>query len=380
VSYLTQLTLQDFRCYDHVRIRDVGAGLIVLCGPNGAGKTNILEAISLLSPGRGLRSVKATDMQRHNSPQAWGLSAKVMTQGGEVTLGTALAPEAGRRKVRINGVDAKSQMALSDYVVCLWLTPQMDRLFIEAAAGRRRFLDRMIFAFDPGHSGRVTRYENALRQRSKLLQEDHADPSWLTGLESQMAETGIAIAAARLDFINRLQISCAKADREEENYFPKARLLAKGTIEELLQNSPAVEVEKLYSYQLEQSRERDALTGGAATGPHKSDLDVIYATKNVAAEQCSTGEQKALLIGLILAHGRLMAAERGAPPVLLLDEIAAHLDEDRRIALFERLEKLGGQVWMTGTDPILFENIAQKAQFFDVQNAQIHPQNTAAAA
>ncbi len=380
MSYLTQLTLQNFRCYEQARVGSLDSGLIVLCGPNGAGKTNILEAISLLTPGRGLRSVKATDLQRHDSPQAWGLSAKVMTEGGEVTLGTALALETGRRKVRINGVDAKSQMALSDYVACLWLTPQMDRLFIEAAAGRRRFLDRMIFAFDPGHSGRVTRYENALRQRSRLLQEDFADRSWLSGLECQMAETGIAIAAARLDFITRLQGSCAKADREEDNYFPKSRLIAKGTLEELLKNTPAVKVEKLYVYQLEQSRARDAITGGAATGPHKSDLEVVYDTKNMAAAQCSTGEQKALLIGLILAHGRLMAAERGAPPVLLLDEVAAHLDEDRRIALFERLEKLGGQVWMTGTDPILFRDIARKARFFDVENAQIHPQQTVAAA
>ena len=380
MSYLTQLTLQSFRCYEQARLASLDSGLIVLCGPNGAGKTNILEAISLLTPGRGLRAVKATDMQRYDSPQAWGLSAKVMTEGGEVTLGTALTPETARRKVRINGVDAKSQMALSDYMACLWLTPQMDRLFIEAAAGRRRFLDRMIFAFDPGHSGRVTRYENALRQRSRVLQEEFADPSWLTGLESQMAETGIAIAAARLDFISRLQVSCAKADSEEENYFPKSRLIAKGTLEELLQNTPAVEVERLYAYQLEQSRTRDSLTGGAATGPHKSDLEVVYNTKNMTAAQCSTGEQKALLIGLILAHGRLMMAERGAPPVLLLDEVAAHLDEDRRIALFERLEKLGGQVWMTGTDPVLFDNIARKARFFDVRNAQIYPHKTAAAA
>lgn len=380
MSYLTQITLQHFRCYEQARLEGLTSGLVVLCGPNGAGKTNILEAVSILTPGRGLRGVKAMDMQRHDSAQGWGVSAKVVTEESDVTLGTGINPETERRIVRINGVTAKSQIALSDYLACLWLTPQMDRLFLDGASGRRRFLDRMIFAFDPGHSGRVTRYENAMRQRSKLLQEEAPDASWLTGLESQMAETGIAIAAARLDFMTRLQNSCAMADSEEENYFPKARIIAKGTIEELLQKSPAIEVEQMFSYQLEQSRRRDSEVGGAATGPHKSDMDVVYATKNMPAAQCSTGEQKALLIGLVLAHGRMMAAERGAPPVLLLDEIAAHLDEDRRIALFERLESLGGQVWMTGTDPVLFESIDQKAQFFDVESARIFERKTADAA
>lgn len=381
MSYLTQLNLQNFRCYEGARIQNIESGLIVLCGPNGAGKTNILEGVSLLTAGRGLRGVGAHEMQRHDSRQSWGVSAKVMTGGGEVALGTGLNPQTGRRIVRINGVDAKSQTALSDYIGCLWLTPQMDRLFLDGAMGRRKFLDRLIFTFDPGHSGRVTRYENAMRQRSKLLQdEERAEPIWLNSLEAQMAETGVAIAAARLDFVGRLQNSCNRADSTEENYFPKASLAAKGTIEELLQNTPAVEVEKLFSYQLQQSRPRDALVGGASTGPHKSDLSVNYKAKNIAAAQCSTGEQKALLIGITLAHSRLMAAERGAPPVLLLDEIAAHLDEDRRQALFERLQNLGGQVWMTGTDPILFRSIVGKAQFFDVELAQITTAKTNQAA
>lgn len=378
MSYLTQLTLQNFRCYAQVRLPEVRSGLIVLCGPNGAGKTNILEAISMLTPGRGIRGVKATDMKRYDSPQSWGVSAKVATgHDTDVTLGTGLDPQTERRLVRINGVSAKSQMALSDYLACLWLTPQMDRLFLDGASGRRKFLDRLIFTFDSGHSGRVTRYENAMRQRSKLLQEGEAEPVWLQSLEAQMAETGVAIAAARLDFATRLQNSCNRVDADEENYFPRATLKVTGTIEELLQNSPAVEVEKMFAYQLEQSRPRDVIVGGAASGPHKSDLSVIYTTKKVAAEHCSTGEQKALLIGIVLAHGRLMAAERGAPPVMLLDEIAAHLDEDRRRALFERLQNLGGQVWMTGTDPVLFDSVANKAQFFDIQDAQIVPHKSA---
>jgi DNA replication and repair protein RecF len=381
MSYLTQLTLQNFRCYDHVRIEEIRAGLIVLCGPNGAGKTNILEAISMLTPGRGMRGAKAIDMQCYDAPQAWGVSAKVeIGSGDDVILGTGLNPENDRRIVRINGVTAKNQVALSDYLACLWLTPQMDRLFLDGANGRRKFLDRLIFTFDSGHSGRVTRYENAMRQRSKLLQEGSAEPVWLQSLESQMAETGVAIAAARLDFAQRLQNSCDTADKAQENYFPQARLKITGTIEELLQNSPAVEVEKMFIYQLEQSRARDGLVGGASTGPHKSDLSVIYAKKNIAAGHCSTGEQKALLIGIVLAHGRLMAAERGAPPVLLLDEIAAHLDEDRREALFERLQSLGGQVWMTGTDPILFNSVINQAQFFDIESARISPRKMTQAA
>ena len=312
-------------------------------------------------------------MQRHGALNSWGVSAQIDIDGGDVKLGTGLNPTTGRRMVRINGVDAKSQNALSDYLSCLWLTPQMDRLFIEGASSRRKFLDRLIFTFDAGHSGRVTRFENAMRQRSKLLQEGEADLVWLNSLESQMAETGVSIAAARLDFVERLQNSCDCADASEDMFFPKASVQARGTIEELLQNSPAVEVEKLYAYQLEQSRARDALVGGASTGPHKSDMHVVYTTKNMEAAQCSTGEQKALLIGLVLAHGRLMMAERGAPPVLLLDEIAAHLDEDRREALFARLMAIGGQVWMSGTDAVLFESIADKAQFFEVGNAKISP-------
>ncbi len=379
MSFVTRLNLQNFRCYEHASLAGVSSGLIVLCGANGAGKTNVLEALSFLTPGRGLRGVKALDVQRNASQQPWAVSSDVMTGGGVVKLGTGLNTENDRRVVRINGLNAKSQAALSDYISCLWLTPQMDRLFLEGASGRRRFLDRLIFTFDAGHSGRVTRYENAMRQRSKLLQEEgRKDPVWLDGLEAQMAETGVAIAAARLDFVTRLQNSCDWAgqnDAEGESFFPKARLGVKGTVEELLQNTPAVEVENLFVYQLSQSRTQDSRYGGAATGPHKSDLMVVYAAKDMPAAQCSTGEQKALLIGLILAHGRLMAAERGTLPVLLLDEIAAHLDEGRRVALFDRLQSLGGQVWMTGTDSILFNSIRSKAQFFDIEAAQISPRS-----
>jgi len=371
VSFVQNLQLHNFRCYNSARLDDVASGLIVLCGPNGAGKTNLLEAVSLLTPGRGLRSAANDEIQKKDAPDAWAIAASVETGGAEVQIGTGLDSANGKRSVRINGVAAKAQMALSDYLACVWLTPQMDRLFLDSSGGRRRFFDKLIFAFDAGHAGRVTRYENAMAQRSKLLREGKSDPSWLKSLESQMAETGVAIAAARLDFIVRLQKACDMAHENEETFFPKAILHLSGTIEELLAKTPALEVENMFAYQLEQSRPRDSETGGAATGPHKGDLLVRYAAKDMAADQCSTGEQKALLIGIILAHARLMRAEKGMPPILLLDEVAAHLDENRRAALFDLLCDLGGQVWMTGTDESLFSAARKRAQFWAVNGGQI---------
>lgn len=371
MSYLSSLKLHNFRCYEQARLDDLSSGLIVLSGANGAGKTNVLEAVSFLSPGKGLRGAKALEVQRQNSPQAWAVSAAVETRFGDVQIGTGLDAQTEKRIVRIQGRDAKTQSALSEYMSCVWLTPQMDGLFIDSSRERRKFLDRLVFAFDPGHSGRTTRYENAMAQRSKLLREGMGNDSWLSGLEAQMAETGIAIAAARLDFAQRLQSAC---ERSEDEFFPRADLNVTGTIEELLKRAPALEVEEMFGYQLQQSRANDAIHGGASTGPHKSDLQVRYAAKNMAADQCSTGEQKALLIGLVLAHARLIAAERGAPPILLLDEVAAHLDEQRRAALYDLLIALGGQVWLTGTDHNLFTAIEGRAQFFGVDHAKIMPQ------
>lgn len=371
MSYVQNLQLHNFRCYDSAKMDGIESGLIVLSGPNGAGKTNILEAVSLLSPGRGLRSATNDEIQKKDKSTSWAIASHVETGGVVVQIGTGLEEGGSKRSVRINGANAKNQMALSDYLSCIWLTPQMDRLFIDSSGGRRRFFDKLIFAFDPGHAGRVTRYENAMSQRSKLLREGKGDPSWLLALESQMAETGIAIAAARLDFAARLQTACDMAHEREETFFPKAALHLSGTIEELLSKSPAVEVEEMFLYQLKQSRTRDAETGGAATGPHKGDLLVRYAAKDMPADQCSTGEQKALLIGIILAHARLMRAERGAPPILLLDEVAAHLDENRRAALFDLLCELGGQVWMTGTDESHFSAAGKRAQFWGVNHAEI---------
>lgn len=371
MSFVTELQLTGFRCYESARLDAMAAGPVVLYGPNGAGKTNVLEAVSLLSPGRGLRGAKIAEIQNRKCENApWSISARVETLYGETRIGTGRDPAKDARLVRINGEAARGQNMLAEYLSCVWLTPQMDGLFIDAAGSRRRFLDRLVFAFDPSHSGRVTRYENAMRQRSRLLQEgangSRADPVWLTGLEETMAETGVAIAAARLDFTLRLQQACGEGDAGKT--FPLARLRATGTVEELLTNTPALEVEALFKYQLKASRGQDAVSGGAATGPHKGDLAVTYAAKDMPADQCSTGEQKALLIGIVLAHSRLIKAEKGAPPILLLDEVAAHLDDHRRAVLHEILLALGGQVWLTGTDKNLFTDLAAKGTFFSIEN------------
>ncbi len=373
MSYISRLRLHEFRCYEQLTLSDLSGAPVILHGANGAGKTNILEAVSMLVPGRGLRGVKIGDMQRIGSQSPWAVAASVYSEGGESQIGTGADQNTEKRLVRINGETARSQTMLADYLSCVWLTPQMDRLFLEGASVRRRFLDRLVFSFDPSHSGRVTRYDNAMRQRARLLQETrHPDPLWLKGLEQKMAETGIAISAARLDFVNRLQQAAATGHSgEERSLFPQVRLQVTGTLESLLMKAPALEVEDMFLYQLEQSREKDSMTGGAVTGAHKSDLYVMYDEKNMPADQCSTGEQKALLIGIILAHGRLIRAERGAPPLLLLDEVAAHLDDRRRHFLHGVLADNGGQVWLTGTDITLFDDLKQTGQFFHIHQAAL---------
>ena len=368
MSFVSSLKLQNFRCYERLALSALPDGFIALFGANGAGKTNILEAVSLLSPGRGLRRAKMMELQCRDASKGWAVASEVQTAYGSVRLGTGLDPKTEKRTIRVNGVTMRGQSALAEHLSCVWLTPQMDRLFLDSSSQRRRFLDRLIFAFDPGHAGRITRYENALRQRSRLLQDGRQDAAWLTGLEVQMAETAVAIAAARLEFIGRLQAVC---DSYETPDFPRAKLHVRGGLEELLREAPALEVEELFKYQLVESRGVDMLTGGAATGPHRSDLQVTMQLKDMPAAQCSTGEQKALLIGIVLAHARLIAAERGAPPVLLLDEVAAHLDKKRRAALYGLLSDLGGQVWLTGTDAGLFAAIEGKAQFFEVKDSQL---------
>lgn len=369
MSRLSNLKLSNFRCYTSEKLEGLSGGLIVLSGANGAGKTNILEAISLLSPGRGLRGARAGDIQKNDSDNPWAVSGLVQTRYEQIQLGTGIDPNTEKRTVRINGQNAKGQNALGEYLACVWLTPQMDRLFLDSARERRKFLDRLIFAFDAGHAGRVTRYENALSQRSKLLRDGQHDDTWLGGLENQIAETGIAIAAARLDFVQKLQTAC---DRADNAHFPLAQLSAFGTLETNLAIHPALEVEDAFKTSLKETRQRDALTGGAKEGSHKSDLIVRYAEKNMPADQCSTGEQKALLIGIILAHANLIKAEKDRPPLILLDEVAAHLDEVRRCALYEVLQKIGAQTFLTVTDENLFDAVRGVAQFFEVRDARVN--------
>lgn len=373
MTFLASLDLSRFRCYDTLRIENLPAGLVALTGPNGAGKTNILEAVSLLAPGRGLRGAEPGEIQAKNHPPeqcGWAVSAELQTSFGPIRLGTGWDPATNRRLARIDGQPAKSRAAMADFLSVVWLTPQMDRLFLDSAGARRKFFDRLVFAFDPGHAGRVTRYENATAQRSKLLREGNAEPAWLGALETQMAETGTAIAAARVDFLHRLRQACDAAPPGSP--FPRAQPTLRGQIEESLNSGrKALGVEEDFRRALHAGREADARTGGAGTGPHRSDLLVHHIEKDMEAAQCSTGEQKALLIGLILAHARLIRAERGSPPVLLLDEVAAHLDAERRAALFEILSALGGQGWMTGTDAALFSALPVSARRLCVCDARV---------
>lgn len=372
-SWLSRLVVTDFRSYARSEIALDGRP-VVLTGENGAGKTNLLEAVSLLSPGRGLRGAAYTEIARDNGAGGWAVAATVETVDGPVRIGTGIEPgaEATRsRAVRIDGAPASGVGALAALVRVVWLTPAMDRLFLESAGERRRFLDRLVMGFDPAHGTRANAYERALRERNKLLADEIMDDAWLGGLEEQMAEHGVAVAAARVETLARLR---GAIDAASETHFPRADLALEGTLEDALAAKPAVDVEDEFIRRLAASRTRDAAAGRTLEGPHRSDLLVRHRAKDREARLCSTGEQKALLIGIVLANARLLAA-RGAPPLLLLDEIAAHLDEERRRALFDEIVSLGLQAFMTGTDPVLFEALGAGAQSFDVRRGAVTPLN-----
>ena len=376
---VTRLVLTDFRNYRAARLT-LGTEPVVLTGPNGAGKTNLLEAISLLAPGRGLRGAKLTEIGRRldasDDPalsclaNSWAVATVLATRRGDVRIGTGFdgGQTAGeRRVVRIDGEPTRSQAALGEQLAVVWLTPPMDRLFVEGASGRRRFLDRLVLALDPAHAARVAAYEQALRERSHLLREGIADVAWLVALEEVMAAQGIAVAAGRRETVKRLDRVCAEA----EGPFPRARLQLVGTVEEWLDAMPALAAEAEFAAALAANRPDDGRTGGAILGPHRSDLRVSLAAKGVPAEFASTGEQKALLISILLAHARLQRMLRGEPPLLLLDEIAAHLDASRRAALFEALVALDTQVWLTGTDEALFAPLQREAHFLSVRDGHV---------
>jgi len=362
---VTQLRLTNFRSYACGALMLSGAP-VVLAGPNGAGKTNILDAISLLSPGRGLRGAKLAEHTRKgpvaSDAALWAVAATVARGQTDYEIGTGLTlgPNGGeKRHVRLNGVEAKGSADLGDIVQLVWLTPAMDRLFIESAGGRRRFLDRLVLGFDAAHARHATRYETAMRERARLLKYGPRDPAWLDGLEHEMAEAGLAIAQARAATVERL----SRALTEHVGEFPAASL----ALSDELHLSSAEGLRAA----LAAGRIRDAEAGRTSHGPHTTDLLVRHQPKRAEARDCSTGEQKALLISIMLADAReLSRAREGLAPLLLLDEIAAHLDARRRAALFEEIHALSAQAWMTGTDLSLFEGWGAKAEIFLVENGQ----------
>ncbi len=372
-----RLTLTGFRCYEQLRI-DAEPGVLVFAGPNGAGKTNLLEAVSLLVPGRGLRGARLGDIGHRlltasSGPAAsWAVAARISGPRGSADLGTGFAFDGGdgreKRIVRLDGETMKSQATLAEHMSAQWLSPSMDRLFQDGAPARRRFLDRLVFGWDPAHAGRISAYEQAMRQRLRLLRDDATpDPIWLTALEATIAEKGVAIAAARRDVVGRLAPFAAT----DMGPFPGAEIAVAGDIETWLDDGPALAAEDRLRAALTRDRLRDAAQGRTHTGPHRSDFLVRHRPKGQPAESCSTGEQKALLIAVILANARVRAGEDGGVPVLLLDEVAAHLDEARREALFDGLLEIGAQAWVTGTDMTTFDGLRGRAQFFRVEDAGV---------
>ncbi len=387
--YVARLMVSDFRCYAHAAL-ETDPRPVVLTGANGAGKTNLLEALSFLAPGRGLRQARLAEVDRRRpaaegaiagETRTWAVAARLGGPAGECDIGTGRDPtEDGardRRLLRIDGTSYRGLNGLAERLAVLWLTPQMDGLFLESKSARRRFLDRLVLCFDPGHASRLNAYEQAASERMRLLRgemppgEGRSHSVWLDALEQQIAEQGVAIAAARLDLVARLGAVLGAT----EGSFPRPGLALQGEVEGWLETMPALAAEDRMRARQAAGRTLDAEAGRAHLGPHRSDLLVSFGSDGGAvgmpAADCSTGEQKALLIAILLGQARLMAAERGRPPLLLLDEIAAHLDEGRRRALFDALLELGVQAWLTGTDRGLFAALGEQAQFFTVSDARI---------
>ena len=353
---LRTLRLIAFRSYARADLT-VESGAIALAGPNGAGKTNILEAVSLLAPGRGLRRAQPSDFIRQPTNIGWSVTAKLDTLADPTTVWTGAETDARRTAKR----DEKgvSVLSLGRVVRILWLTPALDRVFVEGPSERRRFLDRIALNFSPDHAEHASRYEKAMRDRNRLLKEGVHDPRWLSALEAQMVESGLGLADGRSEALAGLL-----AAQDDASAFPRADVSLIGEFEE---EKPDAET---YRARLFDARPRDGHAGRTLFGPHRSDLAVRYSAKDTPASACSTGEQKALLVSLILANARALTSKTGAPPILLLDEIAAHFDADRRALLFEEIEALGAQAWMTGTEWALFESLAEGAQRFAVKEGE----------
>ena len=363
-----RLMLKDFRSYAALDLAIEGR-LVVLSGENGAGKTNLLEALSLLSPGRGLRRAELADCARVGGSGGFAFSVELEEDGETRQLGSAWAPATGdspaERISRVDRAPVPASRGFADHVRVVWLTPAMDQLFAGPASDRRRFLDRFVLAINPAHGSRVAQFERALRSRNKLLEERAFDASWIEAIERKAAELGVAIAAARQECVSRLA-ALIEAERDDASPFPHARLALDGDVERLAASGPALDAEDRYRAMLRENRRRDAAAGRTLIGPHLADLAVWHGPKEAPAASASTGEQKALLVGLALAHARLVAEMSGIAPLTLLDEIAAHFDPRRRAALFDALERLGGQVFLTGADPAAFAALRRRAQMFEV--------------
>lgn len=363
-----RLSLADFRSYAALDCA-ISAPLVVLTGENGAGKTNILEALSLFSPGRGLRGAEIGECARRQGAGGFAVSIEIETNGYATQLGHGLEPagpdQAPARRFRIDRAPVSSARAFADHIRPLWLTPSMDGLFAGPAGDRRKFLDRLVLSVDADHGTRVARLERALRNRNRLLAEEATDARWLDAAEREIAALGVAVAAARQETVARLR-ALIDDGRDSHSPFPWANVAIDGELERMVGAEPALRVEDHYRAQLASMRRRDAAAGRTLNGPQASDLVVRHGPKDEAARACSTGEQKALLTGLVLAQARLVAAMSGMAPLLLLDEIAAHFDPTRREALFDELARIGGQVWMTGADASAFASLDGRADMLRV--------------
>lgn len=371
-SRIHRLTLTHFRNYRAAGL-ETTADMVALVGPNGAGKTNCIEAISFLSPGRGLRRATLEDVADNQGDGSWAASAQVEGALGLATLGTGIdAPRpdsAVSRRCRIDREPVNSAASFGDHIRMVWLTPAMDGLFMGAASERRRFFDRLVLAIDSEHSSRISALERSLRSRNRLLETRNYDDHWCDAIERETAELAVAVAATRGQTAARL--TGMLNARAQASVFPSAQIALDGWMENALLTETATSVEDRYRQILRDNRPRDAIAGRTTDGPHLTDLQVIYAPKNMPARDASTGEQKALLIGLVLAHASLVAEMTGIVPLLLLDEVVAHLDPNRRAALFDELKKLGAQVWLTGADPAAFAEIGAGREVFDVESGRI---------
>jgi DNA replication and repair protein RecF len=372
-SRIHRLTLTHFRNYRAASLETHG-NVVVLVGANGAGKTNCLEAISFLSPGRGLRRATLEDVGDNQGDGSWAVSAEVEGALGLATLGTGVEPPgsdgpATSRRCRIDREPVSSASAFGDHLRMVWLTPAMDGLFLGAASERRRFFDRLVLAIDSEHSSRVSALDRSLRSRNRLLEVRNYDDHWCDAIERETAELAVAVATTRAH--TAVKLAAMLRARGQASAFPSAELMLDGWMENALLSEPATSVEDRYRQILRDSRARDAAAGRTLDGPHLTDLRVIYAPKHIPARDASTGEQKALLIGLVLAHANLVAEMTGLTPLLLLDEVVAHLDPSRRAVLFSELAKLGAQVWMTGADPASFGEVGASGEIFEIDSGRI---------